>query len=944
MSKHHLFRRIMSVMLVLCLSLSMIPLSVNAEENISTIPFSIDGTYYAVDMKFEGDQLYCRADQWAKAAGCLWVLNSDYQKVLFYYEDPVVLVSYDDQSYIVDGDDVWVPFFDVATQTGVYFPKVSGNQIYGYREKPLAVFYKDMDRMFAVSQYRTTEMIIELGNIWALIDSASRSYAILSSLSLKGFLDAVSGKMDQDMYDKAFVDILKTDETVLGALAGAGEALERPGKIVNLLQESLDEDGVLVELLKKMDFSENEIREIVWDLSQDAYGSKTLNDLSDFYEANQITHFLDMLKMVDNMTVSLEADIHTVTAMQKVFENSDSVRMRQAAQKAVGARLGNKVHTAGMYSLEFVGNILWDQTVEKLDELCEETLGTTSLQKLAAEAFVWVFDKSLSLTETTDAIMYSDVYSQVQLELVNYYFRHRNDDASDNGLMMHSVALLYLRSCLAAWQMFEYDESLAGPIDNATSLITAEITNLMKYTEEALLQNGTSEETKQAVVDLVKQFEKITLSLEQSAYFESIYLEFLKNHPEYNYYAVLDINKDGIFELFATDDVTDDFSPEYLFDVFVYRDGKVCIGYEDIWAKYSSLEYDSVNEWFCTLHGGTSGGGVSFYYLDEESNVQTISYDLRCHGVDEQGNEVWTQYYNDEVVNEETKDKFDWLYERHQSECKNMKSIVFQPLPKAALVGEWKLYCGGIPYGGYWMDVWLSSLNLKSDGTAEAVLAIAESEAYRWYTGTWTAEPSGNNEFLLKLDVAGGPISYGEESSAEENSYSLSLKATFDKEYLSFEKISGEDICLYYGERYERNLQFETWMANRGTVRDPLTFEKILQLYPETAEYTVYDIDKDGVKELLIREASNNYLIFTYADEDADLCSQWILTTCNFYPMDGNGVIVQTPNYVSVYELTEGYLQISTYSSDVEAFLSDTERKSEMLNFIPVSDKTLLKK
>ena len=510
MSKHHLFRRIMSVMLVLCLSLSMIPLSVNAEENISTIPFSIDGTYYAVDMKFEGDQLYCRADQWAKAAGCLWVLNSDYQKVLFYYEDPVVLVSYDDQSYIVDGDDVWVPFFDVATQTGVYFPKVSGNQIYGYREKPLAVFYKDMDRMFAVSQYRTTDMIIELGNIWALIDSASRSYAILSSLSLKGFLDAVSGKMDQDMYDKAFIDILKTDETVLGALAGAGEALERPGKIVNLLQESLDEDGVLVEVLKKMDFSENEIREIVWDLSQDAYGSKTLNDLSDFYEANQITHFLDMLKMVDNMTVSLEADIHTVTAMQKVFENSDSVRMRQAAQKAVGARLGNKVHTAGMYSLEFVGNILWDQTVEKLDELCEETLGTTSLQKLVAEAFVWVFDKSLSLTETTDAIMYSDVYSQVQLELVNYYFCHRDDDASDNGLMMHSVALLYLRSCLAAWQMFEYDESLAGPIDNATSLITAEITNLMKYTEESLLQSGTGEETEQAVIDLVKRFENIT--------------------------------------------------------------------------------------------------------------------------------------------------------------------------------------------------------------------------------------------------------------------------------------------------------------------------------------------------------------------------------------------------------------------------------------------------
>ena len=503
MSNHLLFKRIMSVMLVLALVFSIFPMAVYAEENTATVSFSIDGTSYKVDMKFEDDLLYCRADQWAEAAGCLWVFNSDQQQLLFYYDGPTILASYDDQEYIADGSSMWVPFFDAATQTGVYFSEVSGFTVCGYKVKPLAVFYKDMDRMFGISKYRTSEMIIELGGVWALISSASRAYAILSSLSIEGFLDAVSGKMDQDMYDAVLLDMLKTDETLLGAITGAGEALERPGKIINLLQKSLDEDGALVELLEQMDFSESDIRDIVWDLSQEAYGNKTLNDLSDFYEANKTTHFLEMLGFIDDMTVSLEADIHAVMAMQAVFANSDSAQMRHAAEKAIGARVGNKALTAGMYSLEFLGDVFLDNAIGKLEEAYEKSAGITSLKKLGAEAFVWVLDKSLSMTETTNAIMYSDVYSQVQLELTSYYYRHRADTASDNALMMHSVALLYLRSCLAAWRMFEYDESLSQPISNATTTLTAEITNLMQYTEDELLQNGTSEEVEQAIIDLV---------------------------------------------------------------------------------------------------------------------------------------------------------------------------------------------------------------------------------------------------------------------------------------------------------------------------------------------------------------------------------------------------------------------------------------------------------
>lgn len=504
MSNHRIFRCAISVIMVLSLLLSFCSMPAYAQEEVISVSFLIEKEAYSVEMKFEGDQLYCRADQWAEAAGCLWVFNSEQQKVLFYYEGPTILVFYNNETYIKDGENLWVPFFDIATQTGVCFSEVSGNTIRGYRVTPLAVIYKDMDRMFNISQYRISEMLLELDEKWVLLDSAARAYAILSSFSLKGFLDAVSGKMDQDMYDAILLDMLRTDETLLGAITGAGEEIERSGKIINLLQKSLDEDGALVELLEQMDFSESDIRKIVWDLSQEAYGNKTLNDLSDLYEANNTTHFLEMLKFIDDMTVSLEADIHSVMAMQEVFLNSDNVYMCQAAQKAIGARVGNKTLTAGMYSLEFLGDVFLDQTVDKLDDLCKEAAGTTSLSELGGRAFVWALDKALSLTETTDAIMYSDVYSLVQLELVNYYYRHRNDTASDNGLMMHSVALLYLRACLASWKMYEFDDALSQSIDNAASMLTAEITNLMQYTEEELLQNGTKKETVQAILELVE--------------------------------------------------------------------------------------------------------------------------------------------------------------------------------------------------------------------------------------------------------------------------------------------------------------------------------------------------------------------------------------------------------------------------------------------------------
>lgn len=494
-------QRIVALVLALILMTSFCPVSAHAQETFSSVPIIIDEELYFVDMRFVGNSLYCRADQWAQAAGCLWNCNEDLNKVSFYYDTPVILCSFGQSEYVKDSNILWVPFGEVAKETGIFFSGVESGSIRGYRVKPLAIFYKDMDRMFAIEKYRISKLINELGLLWAGISTTSRFYAILSSGFISGVMDTVSGKMEQDIYNEIFIELLKTDESLLGALTGAGKELTRLGKAINMIQKSLDEDGAFVELLKKAGFDETEIREIVWSAAQGAYGDKYLNDLSDLYEADKASNFLKILGTIDDFAVSIEADAHTIFAIQEVFRNS-SPRIQEAARRAITMRTDGVLGVAA-FSVKEAAYHLLDLAVKELEDLYEEYYDIGSLDKLLTKSLTWVYDQSLSLTEKSDAVMYSEAHSLIQLELASYYWKHCDDVTADNGLLMHSVALLYLRSCLASWKLFEFDNSLETSIQNAKTTIEVELSNLMSYTEEELLQNGTSEECAQAIIDFV---------------------------------------------------------------------------------------------------------------------------------------------------------------------------------------------------------------------------------------------------------------------------------------------------------------------------------------------------------------------------------------------------------------------------------------------------------
>ena len=662
------FHRIISLALAIAIMLAACPVGVHALEMANSVPLSIGGTTYYLDFQFVGDDLYCRADQWAQAADCIWKFNSDQKKVYLYdnYEDSIaIFASFGDQEYISDNTGVWVPFFEAAKQSGVHFSAVENNVIYGYRGKPLAEFYKDMDRMFRISRYRVSELINSLGILWAVGSTAARSYAILSTMSIQGFLDAASGKMDQEIYNDIFIELLRTDDSLLGAFVDFGDSLYRPGKVINLLQKAMDEDGALAEFLAGKGFSESEIQKFAWYWAQEAYGNKTLNDLSDFYEFVEYTDLLEILGVLDDLTASIDADAHTIMAMQKVFSNSSSKYISNAASRAVEFRLGSKAVALGNYTFEYLDGALSDLVVDGIEESLETGFDIKSWEKLGAEILVWGFDQALSLTEISDAMMYAEASALIQLELADYYYEHCDDNADDTALMMHSVALLYLRSCLSSWKMFDFDKDLSAAISNAETTILAEIANLMKYTEEDLLQNGTSDETARAITELIRDMLENTEpettvpampdasepTVDNSYLYQdalAAYAELLQNGVllwtdngdgvEATHYQLVDMNLDGLPELvvFAVDDYVS------LFHIYAYQQDSV------LWVA-DSLNTCDISKWYNADHDLYITAGDGLYASAQKS---TASYSDGSAGfLKYDGNDVEYVHYGIDASN-----------------------------------------------------------------------------------------------------------------------------------------------------------------------------------------------------------------------------------------------------------------------------------------------------
>lgn len=139
-------------------------------------------------------------------------------------------------------------------------------------------------------------------------------------------------------------------------------------------------------------------------------------------------------------------------------------------------------------------------------------------------------------------------------------------------------------------------------------------------------------------------------------------------------------------------------------------------------------------------------------------------------------------------------------------------------------------------------------------------------------------------------------------------------------------------------------------------------YKEILAQYPEIAEngycdteYLVYDIDKNGIPELIVKENHTTYDIYSFDGTNTIFCGEfyWSYDDC-LYEYDGNGILVHDGGTgslhmedVSLYTIMNGSLELSetiksTETSTYEELNDYLENYSPMKNFHPINDDSYL--
>lgn len=143
---------------------------------------------------------------------------------------------------------------------------------------------------------------------------------------------------------------------------------------------------------------------------------------------------------------------------------------------------------------------------------------------------------------------------------------------------------------------------------------------------------------------------------------------FLAEHPEYDYYALLDINQDGTDEILVSES---NVTGEQKVDIWVNRGGLYYLAYEDIWAVIVPLSYNPGNRWVENMLFGAMGGGMEFFYLDDEMNVVRESFEDYVYD---------GEFYNGKPL-EDSEDAQAYQRLKDAYDPETSEEIVFQPAP-----------------------------------------------------------------------------------------------------------------------------------------------------------------------------------------------------------------------------------------------------------------------
>jgi hypothetical protein len=229
-----------------------------------------------------------------------------------------------------------------------------------------------------------------------------------------------------------------------------------------------------------------------------------------------------------------------------------------------------------------------------------------------------------------------------------------------------------------------------------------------------------------------------------------------------------------------------------------------------------------------------------------------------------------------------------------------------------------------------------------SEGSDNWMLINGQEVEYPDYSEYFDKWYENQEVYYLTYYLSDG-VSYAE---IELSSTLATLQETLDQIYAvvgvdkSTDTSTDDDLITETVEESERTDVSTVSMIN-------LQFKSILTQYGEEAQYTCYDIDKDGSLELIIHPTAHGsiYDVYRADGENVVLCGELASSYSNcLYEYPGNGIVVYDGGfgtlhleYVDLYTLTGNSIEWSEDIIDTEESSSEA-LKAQLANYTPIDD------
>lgn len=481
-TKSSVSRGVLSVILVVAFLLLLCPVA--HADSYGTLAVYSESNRFSLGVMSTNQEWYVNADDLARIGGFSVSVNNARRTITIYKESPfVILYTADNKTYIENSHIYFVPLQEASVSVGIRFFEMNNEIHFEVLRTPKELVAELSKNVFGNQMFRLSDLFLDMGETWIVMETSARGYAILSSFSLSAYVKALSGEADQARYNQAMASIIANDAadvSSFAALADINKYFTKTDKVLDTFDWLFEKSSKFYYWFTGANWTQAEFQAMRDQM--ELYGE--LGGVREFLDAySYVSNTLD-LKYLFNVILYIEsvneAEENIVNAMQKVFSESDNEHARSAASKVVSNRYG-----VGLAAIDVAGNAAIEASSKKIDALFNDLVFGDLNWKAKVDKFIatQIFEYGFKLPNKSEAIIYLPIYSAIQQDLSRYFYNNSYDYSNENLANLRSVGIMYLKAAIAAYKNFDFDPGLDDSVSLATAALRNEINELLSYGE-----------------------------------------------------------------------------------------------------------------------------------------------------------------------------------------------------------------------------------------------------------------------------------------------------------------------------------------------------------------------------------------------------------------------------------------------------------------------------